>query len=148
MQRSASITGAAALALALAGVTLIAMAFHSHSTSRVELAQSAPVHYMSQQQVLSGAQQLEQEYTVEGTAQTEEPPAEGTPLSFQFPIALPGPPPPPGPNVITIGPRPKKVPVCKKCEEQLKEIQVNGLSNPEFRLHVSAVTAFSGFQRA
>mmetsp|Transcript_17392 Transcript_17392/g.42199 ORF Transcript_17392/g.42199 Transcript_17392/m.42199 type:complete len:389 (-) Transcript_17392:163-1329(-) len=121
MQRSASMTGAAAVALAFAGLTLIV--FGIHSSVRVELVQSAPVQYMSQKQVQNLAQQLSEEYTVTGSASTEEAPSKGTPLSFQFPIALPEAPPPPGPNVITVGPRPKKIPVCKKCEEQLHEIQ-------------------------
>jgi len=115
-------TGAAAIALALAGVALIAVGLSGVARPTM-LVQSAPVQYMSQQQYQIPQQQLSQEYTVTGNMATEEPPAGGVPLSFQFPIQLPEAPPPPGPNVITVGPRPKKIPVCKKCEEQLKEIQ-------------------------
>ena len=43
-------------------------------------------------------------------------------MSFEFPVAIPGAPPPPGPNIITIGPRPLKVPICKECDKQRKMI--------------------------
>jgi hypothetical protein len=44
-------------------------------------------------------------------------------MSFEFPVQIPGAPPPPGPNIITVGPRPLKVPVCKECIKQSKKIQ-------------------------
>ena len=44
-------------------------------------------------------------------------------MSFEFPVEIPGAPPPPGPNIITVGPRPLKVPICKECIKQRKMIQ-------------------------
>ena len=50
-----------------------------------------------------------------------QPPATNQ-MSFEFPVEIPGAPPPPGPNIITVGPRPKKVPICKECIKQRKMI--------------------------
>jgi len=64
------------------------------------------------------------EYKVSGGMSTDDgpqPPAT-VPMSFEFPVAIPGAPPPPGPNIITIGPRPLKVPICKECDKQRKMI--------------------------
>ena len=50
-----------------------------------------------------------------------QPPATNQ-MSFEFPVEIPGAPPPPGPNIITVGPRPKKVPICKECIKQREMI--------------------------
>ena len=55
--------------------------------------------------------------------QTGSPAPEGVPLSFELPVALPAAA-PVGPTVITIGPRPLKVPVCKECDRQMRKIKV------------------------
>ena len=55
--------------------------------------------------------------------QTGAPAPQGIPLSFQLPVPLPGPS-PPAPTVITVGPRPKKAPECKRCERQMRKIKV------------------------
>ena len=44
-------------------------------------------------------------------------------MSFEFPVEIPGAPPPPGPNIITVGPRPLKTPICKECIKQRKMIK-------------------------
>ncbi|EKX44631.1 hypothetical protein GUITHDRAFT_152929 [Guillardia theta CCMP2712] len=62
------------------------------------------------------------EFSVAGTMQTGAPAPQGIPLSFQLPVPLPAPS-PPAPTVITVGPRPKKAPVCKRCERQMREIK-------------------------
>jgi hypothetical protein len=51
-----------------------------------------------------------------------QPPATNQ-MSFEFPVEIPGAPPPPGPNIITVGPRPKKVPMCKECIKQRHMIE-------------------------
>ena len=73
---------------------------------------------------LAQGQQLPQ-YEVGGVMSTDDgpqPPATQQ-MSFEFPVEIPGAPPPPGPNIITVGPRPKKVPICKECVKQRKMIQ-------------------------
>jgi hypothetical protein len=65
------------------------------------------------------------QYEVGGMMSTDDgpqPPATQQ-MSFEFPVEIPGAPPPPGPNIITVGPRPKKVPICKECVKQRKMIQ-------------------------
>eukprot|EP00960_Hanusia_phi_P034797 751289-Hanusia_phi.AAC.5 len=73
---------------------------------------------------LAKGQKLDQEYEVEGNmeANTGEAP-QSVPLSFELPVELPDHGEPAQPNVITIGPRPLKVPVCKECIEQEKKIE-------------------------
>ena len=75
---------------------------------QVRLAQTQKMDEMAVSGEMAGADDAEQ-----ATA----------PMSFEFPVALPGPPPPPGPNVINIGPRPKKVPVCKECVAEEKKVK-------------------------
>ena len=65
------------------------------------------------------------QYEVGGIMSTDDgpqPPATQQ-MSFEFPVEIPGAPPPPGPNIITVGPRPKKVPICKACVKQRKMIE-------------------------
>ena len=86
---------------------------------------------MMKQIKLAKGQKLDQEYEVEGTMATNTDAApESVPLSFELPVELPDHGEPAQPNVITIGPRPLKVPVCKECIEQEKKIKVVVLTWP------------------
>ena len=75
-------------------------------------------------QIITQGQQLP-EYQVSGLMNTDDgpqPPATQQ-MSFEFPVEIPGAPPPPGPNIITVGPRPLKTPICKECIKQRKMIK-------------------------
>jgi hypothetical protein len=111
------VTGAAVMALALASITLIQ--YSAVNSDKAELIQQ---YYSQPQFQVAQGQQLP-EFEVSGTMETGSPPPQGIPLSFQLPVPLPGPS-PPAPNIVTVGPRPKKVPVCKECERQMKKIKV------------------------
>ena len=106
--RAAQLAGLAALALVLVAATLVAVDSRGLQTD-VLVAQQATM------------QQLP-EFSVAGTMQTGAPAPQGIPLSFQLPVPLPAPS-PPAPTVITVGPRPKKAPVCKRCERQMRKIK-------------------------
>ena len=106
--RAAQLAGLAALALVLVAATLVAVDSRGLQTD-VLVAQQATM------------QQLP-EFSVAGTMQTGAPAPQGSPLSFQLPVPLPAPS-PPAPTVITVGPRPKKAPVCKRCERQMRKIK-------------------------
>ncbi len=112
MQRTAHIAGVAALALLLAAITLVTL--DSRQIQHEVLMQTFQV---------ANGQQLP-EFSVSGTMQTGEQAPQGIPLSFQLPIPLPAPS-PPAPTVITVGPRPKKAPECKRCERQMRKIKVS-----------------------
>ena len=109
MLRAAQLAGVATLALVLVAATLVAIDSRSLQTD-VLIEQQATM------------QQLP-EFSVAGTMQTGAPAPQGIPLSFQLPVPLPAPS-PPAPTVITVGPRPKKAPVCKRCERQMRKIKV------------------------
>jgi len=111
MQRTAHIAGVAAFALLLCAITLITL--DSRQIQHDVLVQ--------QNFQVANGQQLP-EFSVAGTMQTGEPAPQGIPLSFQLPVPLPAPS-PPAPTVITVGPRPKKAPVCKRCERQMRKIK-------------------------
>ena len=110
-------TGAAVMALTLASIALIQ--YNAVNSDKGELIQQ---YYSQPQFQVAQGQQLP-EFEVSGTMETGSPPPQGIPLSFQLPVPLPGPS-PPAPNIVTIGPRPKKAPVCKECERQMKKIKV------------------------
>ena len=116
MSRAAQVAGAAVLALALAAITLTTIQARAGAAERVEMVQQ-------------GRQRMQMldEFSVAGTMQTGEPAPQGIPLSFQLPVPLPAPS-PPAPTVITVGPRPKKAPVCKRCERQMRKIKVRRLA--------------------
>jgi len=101
MHRGVQLAGVAALALVLVAATLVAVDSRGLQTE-----------VLFEQQ--ASFQQLP-EFNVAGTMQTGAPAPQGIPLSFQLPVPLPAPS-PPAPTVITVGPRPKKAPVCKRCE--------------------------------
>lgn len=109
MQRGVQLAGAATLALVLVAATLVAIDSRGLQTDAL----------LEQQATM---QQLP-EFNVAGTMQTGAPAPQGIPLSFQLPVPLPAPS-PPAPTVITVGPRPKKAPVCKRCERQMRKIKV------------------------
>jgi len=109
MQRFVQLAGVATLALVLVAATLVAIDSRGLQTD-VLVEQQATM------------QQLP-EFSVAGTMQTGAPAPQGIPLSFQLPVPLPAPS-PPAPTVITVGPRPKKAPVCKRCERQMRKIKV------------------------
>ena len=100
----------------LAGVGLV---YHSNADLYTELSET---YYSQPQFQVAQGQQLP-EFQVAGTMQTGAPAPQGIPLSFQLPVPLPGPS-PPAPTVITVGPRAKKAPVCKRCERQMRKIKV------------------------
>lgn len=108
MQRGVQLAGVATLALVLVAATLVAIDSRGLQTD-VLVEQQATM------------QQLP-EFSVAGTMQTGAPAPQGIPLSFQLPVPLPAPS-PPAPTVITVGPRPKKAPVCKRCERQMRKIK-------------------------
>jgi hypothetical protein len=116
MVNRVSLTAVAVLALTIASVALI---YHTKDTSN----NNVLVQYYSQPQFQVAQGQQLPEFEVSGTMETGSPPPQGIPLSFQLPVPLPGPS-APTPNIVTIGPRPKKVPVCKECEKQMKKIKV------------------------
>jgi len=99
----------------LAGVGLV---YHSNSDLYMDLSET---YYSQPQFQVAQGQQLP-EFQVAGTMQTGAPAPQGIPLSFQLPVPLPGPS-PPAPTVITVGPRAKKAPVCKRCERQMRKIK-------------------------
>ena len=105
----------ASLLLAVTGFVY----FHSRSDLQNELVEG---YYSQPQFQVAQGQQLP-EFQVAGTMQTGAPAPQGIPLSFQLPVPLPGPS-PPAPTVITVGPRAKKAPVCKRCERQMRKIKV------------------------
>jgi len=109
MHRGVQLAGVAALALVLVAATLVAVDSRGLQTE-----------VLFEQQ--ASFQQLP-EFSVAGTMQTGAPAPQGIPLSFQLPVPLPAPS-PPAPTVITVGPRPKKAPVCKRCERQMRKIKV------------------------
>jgi len=109
MHRGVQLAGVAALALVLVAATLVAVDSRGLQTE-----------VLFEQQ--ASFQQLP-EFNVAGTMQTGAPAPQGIPLSFQLPVPLPAPS-PPAPTVITVGPRPKKAPVCKRCERQMRKIKV------------------------
>lgn len=86
----------------------------------------------------------------------EQPEQAGAPMSFEFPVALPGPPPPPGPNVINVGPRPLKVPVCKECVKEEKKVKFmtkkvyadNKKANAVLEQEEDSVEAYEGKMKA
>lgn len=97
------------LALALVAITMTTLQVRPGAMEQVEL--------------LQHLQQLD-EFNIAGSMQTGEPAPQGIPLSFQLPVPLPAPS-PPAPTVITVGPRPKKAPVCERCERQMRKIKVS-----------------------
>jgi len=109
MQRGVQLAGVATLALVLVAATLVAIDSRGLQTDVL-------VEQQAQMQQLP-------EFSVAGTMQTGAPAPQGIPLSFQLPVPLPAPS-PPAPTVITVGPRPKKAPVCKRCERQMRKIKV------------------------
>ena len=111
----------AVLATLLLGVAALVY-YQSDVALHSELDQS---YYTQPQFQVAQGQQLP-EFQVAGTMQTGAPAPQGIPLSFQLPVPLPGPS-PPAPTVITVGPRPKKAPVCKRCERQMRKIKVRGI---------------------
>jgi hypothetical protein len=110
MQRFVQLAGVATLALVLVAATLAAIDSRGLQTD-----------VLVEQQAMF--QQLP-EFQIGGTMQTGAPAPQGIPLSFQLPVPLPAPS-PPAPTVITVGPRPKKAPVCKRCERQMRKIKVS-----------------------
>jgi len=114
-----------AVALALVGIAMIAMGLNGASRDELLVAK-AKTQQLSQQQRQFSVYQGQQlpEYQVSGAMSTDDgpQPPSTVPMSFEFPVAIPGAPPPPGPNIITVGPRPLKVPVCKECVKQRKMI--------------------------
>jgi hypothetical protein len=110
MQRFVQLAGVATLALVLVAATLAAIDSRGLQTDA-----------LVEQQAMF--QQLP-EFQIGGTMQTGAPAPQGIPLSFQLPVPLPAPS-PPAPTVITVGPRPKKAPVCKRCERQMRKIKVS-----------------------
>ena len=110
MQRGVQLAGVAALALVLVAATMVAIDSRGLQTDVL-------VEQQAQMQQLP-------EFSVAGTMQTGAPAPQGIPLSFQLPVPLPAPS-PPAPTVITVGPRPKKAPVCKRCERQMRKIKVS-----------------------
>lgn len=114
-RRSAAVVGL------LAGVVVLALCATQMGVTRTsELVYAYP----QQQMALAAQTQMLPEYQVSGTMETGQPEPQGIPLSFQLPIPLPEPS-PPAPSVITVGPRPKKAPVCKRCEKQMLKIKVS-----------------------
>ena len=112
-----------ALLGAMAGALVLALcAINMGGAKETELAYSYP----EQQMNMAAQTQMLPEYEVSGSMETGEPAPQGIPLSFQLPVPLPEPS-PPAPSVITVGPRPKKAPVCKECEHQMKKIKVSPL---------------------
>ena len=117
--------GGAAVALVLAGAALVATGLHG--VGRVDLVQpsAAPQRLPQQERQFAVARgtQLPQ-YEVSGQMSTDDgaQAQSSVPLSFEFPVQIPGAPPPPGPNIITVGPRPLKTPICKACVKQRKQI--------------------------
>lgn len=108
----------------MAGALVLALcAMNMGGAKGTELAYSYP----EQQMNLAAQTQMLPEYQVSGSMETGEPEPQGIPLSFQLPVPLPEPS-PPAPSVITVGPRPKKAPVCKECEHQMKKIKVSPAS--------------------
>mmetsp|Transcript_40004 Transcript_40004/g.107051 ORF Transcript_40004/g.107051 Transcript_40004/m.107051 type:complete len:367 (-) Transcript_40004:420-1520(-) len=103
--------------LALAATTLVY--FHGQDNGDIELLEN---EYYSQPQFQVAQGQQLPEFQVAGTMQTGAPAPQGIPLSFQLPVPLPAPS-PPAPTVITVGPRAKKAPVCKRCERQMRKIK-------------------------
>eukprot|EP00802_Teleaulax_amphioxeia_P009182 Tamp_09198.p1 GENE.Tamp_09198~~Tamp_09198.p1 ORF type:complete len:396 (+),score=94.50 Tamp_09198:1-1188(+) len=118
---------AAAVALAVAGTALIALGLNGAARDELLVAKAKTQKLADAQQrqfAVYQGQQLPQ-YEVGGVMSTDDgpqPPATQQ-MSFEFPVEIPGAPPPPGPNIITVGPRPKKVPICKECVKQRKMIQ-------------------------
>jgi hypothetical protein len=104
-------------AVLLAGVGIV---YQSNADLHTELIEG---YYSQPQFQVAQGQQLP-EFQVAGTMQTGAPAPQGIPLSFQLPVPLPGPS-PPAPTVITVGPRAKKAPVCKRCERQIRKIKVS-----------------------
>jgi len=120
--RSSYAAAAWAITLALVGVTMVAMGLNG--VSRDELLAAKTQKLAQNQFSVYQGQQLPQ-YEVAGQMSTDDgpqPPATQQ-MSFEFPVEIPGAPPPPGPNIITVGPRPLKVPICKECIKQRKMIQ-------------------------
>lgn len=117
MVNRVSFAAVAVMALTVASITLM---------SRIRNVDQGDVlvqqYYAQPQFQVAQGQQLP-EFEVSGTMETGSPAPQGVPLSFQLPVPLPGPS-QPTPNIITIGPRPKKAPVCKECERQMKKIKV------------------------
>jgi hypothetical protein len=109
MSRATQVAGAVVLALALVAITMTTLQVRPGAMEQVEL--------------LQHLQQLD-EFNIAGSMQTGEPAPQGIPLSFQLPVPLPAPS-PPAPTVITVGPRPKKAPVCERCERQMRKIKVS-----------------------
>merc|ERR1719183_713755 len=107
MSRATQVAGAVVLALALVAITMTTLQVRPGAMEQVEL--------------LQHLQQLD-EFNIAGSMQTGEPAPQGIPLSFQLPVPLPAPS-PPAPTVITVGPRPKKAPVCERCERQMRKIK-------------------------
>lgn len=103
-------------ALLLAGVALVGVASTLGGVNMDVLLQEFP------QQAMAARTQMLPEFQVSGTMESGEPEPQGIPLSFQLPVPLPAPS-PPAPSVITVGPRPKKAPICKECEHQMMKIQ-------------------------
>jgi hypothetical protein len=111
----------AGAALLFAGIALLALVGSRWGADEeTELVTYYPTQ-QGQMNIVNG--QMLPEYEVSGTMETGEPEPQGIPLSFQLPVPLPAPS-PPRPSVITVGPRPKKAPVCKRCEKQMRKIKV------------------------
>ena len=121
----------AAIAVSALTIAGIALTYSVRSTGNSEVLVQ---QYFGQPQFQVAQGQQLPEFEVSGTMETGQPAPQGIPLSFQLPVPLPGPS-PPAPNVITIGPRPKKAPVCKECERQMKKIKVDMIYNAG-KLHV------------
>lgn len=113
------------LAACLAGLALLLVCSYQLSWEQqpVELEEENLEHRRAHMMMLAQNQMLS-EYQVSGSMETGEPAPEGIPLSFQLPVPLPAAS-PPAPSVITVGPRPKKAPVCKRCERQMRKIKVS-----------------------
>ena len=112
--------GVAILAIVLLAGTALVYFQASNADLHMELVGG---YYSQPQFQVAQGQQLP-EFQVAGTMQTGAPAPQGIPLSFQLPVPLPGPS-PPAPTVITVGPRAKKAPVCKRCERQMRKIKVS-----------------------
>uniref|UniRef100_A0A6U4YR53 Uncharacterized protein n=1 Tax=Hemiselmis andersenii TaxID=464988 RepID=A0A6U4YR53_HEMAN len=110
-------TAGLGLLLGVCGVLVLCGTMLGRPEERAELAQQ-----YNPQMNLAAQTQMLPEYQVAGTMETGEPEPQGIPLSFQLPVPLPEPS-PPAPSVITVGPRPKKAPVCKRCQHQMKKIK-------------------------
>jgi len=115
-----AVAGVAVAALALAVVALV-VSFRTVSQPRVLMQRPQAARHQVR---LARTTKLPQMAVSGSFSQLGEAEQAGVPISFEFPVALPEAPPPPGPNVINVGPRPKKVPVCKECVKAEKKVKM------------------------